>query len=80
MWFLSLVFSTRCHPYLPCTMLQQKTCHSFSAYHGGKTVDENKNKATRVIRNAQVKCNSNTINLWKHLILEIDRYIGLPIF
>ncbi len=45
-----------------------------------KTVDENKNKAIRVIRNAQVKCNSNTINLWKHLILEIDRYIGLPIF
>ncbi len=27
-----------------------------------------KNKAIRVIRNAQVKCYSNTTNLWKHLI------------
>ncbi len=30
-----------------------------------------KNKAIRVIRNAQVKCYSNTINLWKHLISSI---------
>ncbi len=30
--------------------------------------DESKNKAIHVICNAQVKCYSNTINLWKHLI------------
>ncbi len=45
MWFLSLVFSTRFHPYLPCEMLQQKACHSFSAYHGGDTVDENQEQS-----------------------------------
>ncbi len=45
MWFLSLVFSTRCHPYLPHAMLQQKARHSFSAYHGGDTVDENQEQS-----------------------------------
>ncbi len=44
MWFLSLVFSTRCHPYLPHAMLQQKACHSFRAY-GGDTVDENQEQS-----------------------------------
>ncbi len=32
------------------------------------------NKAICVIRNAQVKCYSNTINLWKHLISRIRRH------
>ncbi len=45
MWFLSLVFSTRCHPYLPHAMLQQKARHSFSAYHGRDTVDENQEQS-----------------------------------
>uniref|UniRef100_A0A9J7YQS3 Pecanex-like protein n=1 Tax=Cyprinus carpio carpio TaxID=630221 RepID=A0A9J7YQS3_CYPCA len=31
--------------YLPCTMLQQKACHSFSAYHGGDTVDKNQEQS-----------------------------------
>ncbi len=62
MWFLSLVFSTRYHPYLPCAMLQQKACHSFSTE---KLLMRTKNKAIHVMCNAQVKCYSNTINLWK---------------
>ncbi len=33
-----------------------------------------KNKAIRVICNAQVKYYSNTINLWKHLISRIRRH------
>ncbi len=33
-----------------------------------------KNKAISVIRNALVKCYSNTINLWKHLISRIRRH------
>ncbi len=45
MWILSLVFSTRCHPYLPCAMLQQKARHSFRAYHGGDTVDKNQEQS-----------------------------------
>ncbi len=44
MWFL-LVFSTRCHPYLPHAMLQQKARHSLSAYHGRDTVDENQEQS-----------------------------------
>ncbi len=35
-----------------------------------------KNKAIRVIRNAQVKCYSNTVNLWKHLISRISAMIS----
>ncbi len=30
--------------YLPC-MLQQKARHSFSAYHGGETVDDNQEQS-----------------------------------
>ncbi len=37
MWILLLVFS-----YLACVML---ACHSFSAYHGGDTVDENQEQS-----------------------------------
>ncbi len=48
MWFLSLVFSTRCHPYLPFVMLQQKARHSFSAYHGRDTVDENQEQQSHM--------------------------------
>ncbi len=53
-------------------MLQQKACHSFSAYHGGDTV--NKSKAIYVICNAQVTCYSNTINQRKHLRSHIRRH------
>ncbi len=31
--------------YLPCVMLQQKARHSFSAYHGRDTVDENQEQS-----------------------------------
>ncbi len=68
MWFFSLVFSTRYHPYLPCAMLQQKACHSFSTE---KLLMRTKNKAIHMMCNAQVKCYRNSINLWKHFISRI---------
>ncbi len=46
MWLLSLVFSTK----LDVTLIYlarcyNRACHSFSAYHGGDTVDENQEQS-----------------------------------
>ncbi len=75
MWFLSLVFSTRCHPliYLARCYNRKPVIHS-ELIMAEMLLMRTKNKAIRVIRNAQVKCYSNTINLWKHLISRIRRH------
>ncbi len=75
MWFLSLVFSTRCHP-----LIHLARCYNRKpVIHSVLIMAEillmrTRNKAICVIRNAQVKCCSNTINLWKHLISRIRRH------
>ncbi len=71
MWFLSLVFSTRCHLYLPCTMLKQSLSVLIMVEI---LLMRTKNKAICVIRSTQMECYGNAINLWKHLISRIKRH------
>ncbi len=72
---LSLVFYTRCHPliYLLDVKNRKPVIHSVLIM-AEIMLMRIKNKAIRVIRNAQVKYYSNTINLWKHLISRIGRH------
>ncbi len=75
MQIFSLVFSTRSHTFIYLAWCYNRKTVIHSVFIMAEILlMRTKNKAICVIRNAQVKRYSNTINLWKHLISCIRRH------